>query len=279
MSVDNFIPEIWAARLLASLKKSQVFAQANVVNRDYEGDISQKGDTVRIGGIGAITVKPFTKNTDIDAPEVLSDDMTSLLIDQADYFNFLVDDVDRRQAAVNLLDGAMTEAAYSMSDAGDQFLAGIMASDGTPFVPDETDLSQAGAAYEALVDGGTALSEANVVKASRFVVVPPWYFGLLLKDDRFVKFEAGAADRILFNAQIGQAAGFAVLESNNVPGTSSSSTIIAGHPSATSYAEQISKTEAFRPERRFADAVKGLHLYGGKVIRPTALAVWEATRP
>jgi len=94
--------------------------------------------------------------------------------------------------------------------------------------------------------------------------VPPWYEGLMLKDDRFVvKSGVMPAEQRLLNAIVGQAAGFTVLKSNNVPNTAGAKyKIVAGHPMAWSFAEQASQVEAYRPESRFADAVKGLHLYG-----------------
>lgn len=274
MSVDGFIPEVWSARLLANLHNSLIAAQPRVVNRDYEGDISQKGDTVHIGGIGAVTVKTYTRNADIDAPEVLDDDMDTLVITEGDYFNFAVDDVDARQAAVGLLDGGIAEAAYALAAAADAWLLGEMASDGTAAETSETT-----DAYEALVDFGVQLDEANIPDSGRFAIVPPWWHGILLKDDRFVGAGALAtAGRALLTGQVGEAAGFAILKSNQLPVSSSDYSVIAGHPIATSFADQINKTEAFRPERRFADAVKGLHLYGAKVVRPLGLVVFTATR-
>lgn len=273
MSVDGFIPEIWTARLLAHLETALIAAQAGVVNRDYEGEIAQKGDTVRIGAIGDVTIKTFTKNTDIDAPETLSDDMTSLVIDEADYFNFQVDDVDRRQTAPNLVDAATRNAAYRMAKVADAFVLSDMATDGTDVTTSETE------AYDQLVDLGTALDEADVPSDGRFAIVPAWYYGLLQKDDRFVASGAASAAQTLANGQVGEAAGFRILKSNNGPVSSSDYKVIAGHAIATSYAEQINKVEAYRPERRFADAVKGLHLYGVKVVRPEALAILTASRP
>lgn len=273
MAVDNFIPEVWTARLLAHLETALVFGQPGVVNRDYEGEIAQKGDTVRIGAIGAITVKEYTKNADIDAPETLADDMTSLVISEGDYFNFQVDDVDARQAAVALVDGASRDAAYRMAKKSDLFVATAMVTDGAAVTTAETE------AYDQLVDCATTLDEADVPSESRFAVVPAWFYGLLLKDDRFVASGAAAAAQTLANGQVGEAAGFRVLKSNNTPFDSSDYAVITGHAIATSYAEQINKVEAFRPERRFADAVKGLHLYGAKVIRPEALAILLVSRP
>jgi hypothetical protein len=114
---------------------------------------------------------------------------------------------------------------------------------------------------------------------NRFVVVPAWFHGLLLKDDRFVGAGSIRTDAALANGQVGEAAGFRILKSNNVPNTTGAKyKIIAGHAIATAYVEQIVDLESYKPEKRFGDAVKGLHVYGAKVVRPTALAMLIADK-
>ena len=282
MAIDNFIPEVWSARLLMNLRKFLVYGQAGVVNRDYEGEINQAGDTVRINSIGPVTVGSYVKNTNIGDPETLTDAQQSLLIDQAKYFNFQVDDIDRAQQKPQVMDAAMQEAGYGLRDVADQFIAGLytgvaagntVGDDTTPIVPTKTN------AYEYLVDLATMLTDAKVPQDGRWVVVPPWFYGLLLKDDRFVDASKSGSADALRNGQVGRAAGFDVLQSHNVPNTAGSKyKIIAGHPMAISYAEQINKVEAYRPEKRFADAVKGLHLYGAKLVRPAGIAVLTANK-
>lgn len=279
MSVDTFIPEVWAARLLENLRKAQVFTQAGIVNRDYEGDIANMGDTVRIQAIGAITIGDYVKNADISAPETLTDAETTLLIDQGKFFNFAVDDVDKRQISVNLIDGAMREAAYGLRDVSDKFVAGLYteagSTVGTSAAP-KTNLGTATNAYVHLVALAVELDQQDIPTDGRWVVVPPWFHGKLLQDDRFVKSGVDSAAGTLANGEVGQAAGFRILKSNNVSNNATTWRIPAGTDAAISFAEQINKVEAFRPERRFADAVKGLNLYGAKVIRPAALSVLYA---
>lgn len=278
MSLNNFIPTIWSARLLANLFKSLVYAQTGIVNRDYEGEIQQKGDTVKINGIGPVTVSDYTKNSDINSPETLSDADQVLVIEKQKYFNFQVDDIDRVQQFPSVMDAAMREAAYALADAADQYVAlmhssavaaNLLGDDTTPTVIDT-----GAKAYEALVDLNVLLTDAKIPKSDRWAIVPPWFYGRLLKDDRFVKSGTPAGDAVLRNGEVGKAAGFTILESHNVPNTSATKyKIICGHPMAYSFAEQVNKTEAYRPEKRFADAIKGLHLYGGKLVRNTAIAV------
>ena len=128
-------------------------------------------------------------------------------------------------------------------------------------------------AYEYIVDLGVLLDESDVPLEGRFVVVPAWFHGLLLKDDRFVNTGSRMSDQAIANGEVGEAAGFSILKSNNVPNTAGAKyKIIAGHRIATAYVEQIVDLQTYQPEKRFGDAVKGLHVYGAKVIRPTALA-------
>jgi hypothetical protein len=124
------------------------------------------------------------------------------------------------------------------------------------------------------------LDEASVPTEGRWAVLPPWTHGFLLKDARFIQHDTtGDTDPASRNGMIGRAAGFTLSISNNLPVvTGDDSPVIAGHPSAVSYAEQINKTEAYRPEDSFSDAVKGLHLYGAKVVRPTAIATALASK-
>ena len=124
MSVANFIPTIWSARLLAHLDKAHVYAA--LVNRDYEGEIKNYGDTVKINQIGDVTIKDYTKGKDIDDPEELSGDQNTLTIDQAKYFNFSIDDVDAAQVNPKLMDAAMQRSAYAMNDTTDLFLANLL---------------------------------------------------------------------------------------------------------------------------------------------------------
>jgi N4-gp56 family major capsid protein len=284
-TINNFIPAIWSAQLLVTLKQALVYGQANVINRDYEGEITAYGDTVKINGIGPVTVGDYTKNTNLADPETLTDDSRSLLISQSKSYNFQIDDIDSAQQNPQVMQQAMTEAAYAIARVADQYIAGLytevagtnlIGTVGAPIV-----FTAVTDAYESLVRLGVLLDENNVPEMGRFVVVPPWYHGLLLKDDRFVKAADAASTAARLNGQVGEAAGFTILKSNNVPYLTITTEfkILAGYNGAWSYAEQINDTEAYRPEKRFADAVKGLHLYGAKVTRPTALAVLNVNRP
>lgn len=280
MALNNFIPEVWAAQLLTTLERAHVFAAPGVANRDYEGEIAEAGDTVRINSIGDPTISDYTKNTNLSDPETLTDAQRTLLINQAKSFNFQVDDIDKAQGKGDVMPEAMRRAAFGLRDVVDRYIAALEAdvaaanvvNSGTPVVPNTT----AGTtAYDYLVDLAVKLDEADNPEEGRWVVVPPWFHGRLLKDDRFVKSGTDSAAQALANGVVGEAAGFSVRKSNNVVNTSSANyRILAGAGTlGISFAEQVNKVEGYRPEKRFGDAVKGLHLWGAKVVRPTALAV------
>lgn len=276
MAVTTFIPELWSARLLYALENSHV--AANLVNREYEGQIKQQGDTVHINSIGAVTVNDYTRNADITDPEELTTTDQTLTIDQSKYFNFQIDDVDAAQVAGDMMDTAMQRAAYALSDKADAFLLTTIAAG----VDTNNKVGEGGATvsltkdniYENIVALKTKLDKANVPTAGRYVVVPPEIHALLLMDDRFVKAsDGGTANATLLNGEVGKVAGFTVYMSNNVKWTTDHWEIPASVAYSTTFAEQIVSTEAYRMEKRFADAVKGLHVYGAKVTDGKAVAV------
>lgn len=282
MAVTGFIPKLWSARLLNALDKSHVFA--NVVNRDYEGEIKKMGDTVHINTIGAVTIGTYTQNTDFSSgPETLATTDQTLTIDQAKYFNFQVDDIDAAQAAGDIMDKAMTRAAYGLADASDKYIAGILAgaADATNTVSTSAVALTSSNVYENVVKMRTILDKANVPTAGRWLVIPPEMYALILLDDRFVKTGGEMAEGILRTGLVAQAAGFDIYLSNNCVSANVSEkvtyTITGGVDAAATYAEQIVSTEAYRPEKRFADAVKGLHVYGAKVVDKAQIACLKAT--
>lgn len=264
----NFIPTIWSARLLANMDKSLVALQ--FVNRDYEGEITAYGDTVKINQLGDITIKDYD-GSDIDDPEELSSTQQTLVIDQAKYFNFSVKDVDRAQSNVNLLDGSMQRAGYAMADVIDQDIfgryvqAGIKV--GTEAAPTVIDTPEK--AYDTLVDLGVKLDEKNVPKVGRKIALPAWYFGLLAKDQRFTRDLTILANGVVEGVTVGR---FELLQSNNLATTETGVVhALAGTTQAISFANQIVETEAYRPEKNFSDAVKGLSVWGRKVVQPDCL--------
>ncbi len=292
MSISNFNPTLWSSFFLENLNKTHV--HADVMNRDYEGEL-KLGDNLKINSIGRITVKAYSRqaglggtaasptNAGIDRPEVLNGSALFLSITEADYFNFAIDDVDRWQQKPKIMDEAMAEAAYAMANEVDLFCNSTLQSGvATGSVLTAATIGTGAGdedAYEVLVDLGVKLRE-NDVTGPKWVIVPPWFVGMLQKDPRFVSYGTGPNREDLLNGNIGRAAGFEIKESNNLSGATAGTlavaggvyTILAGSKKAATFAEQIDDMEAFRPQDGFNDAMKGLHIYGAKVVRPYALA-------
>lgn len=284
MALDNFTPEVWAREALRFLRKSLVWAQDGVVNTDYEGEISQYGDRVHINQVGPVNVGDYSKYTPIGNPEQLSSSQRDLVVDQAKFVNFMVDDIDQAQNRPKVMSQAMERAAYKLRDKADQFVAGLYTgvASGNTIGTDASakTISTPPAAYDYMVDLGTKLDESNVPSEGRWLIAKPAFVNLLAKDSRFNSSGDGDSRQVRRNGFSGSAAGFDVMKSNNSP-SATSQKAVAGWPEAISYAEQIplGDMRAYEPEQFFAEAVKGLHLYGGKLVYPEGLAVLHYTLP
>lgn len=272
MSVKNFIASLWSARMLANLDKKLVYG--NCVNKDYEGEIKKQGDRVKVNRMGPVTIKDYTGT--LDDPEELNSTQVELVIDQAKYFNFKVDDVDAAQSNVKLIDKGMERASYAMADVIDTYIASFTKKAaikiGTESTPIEITPAQA---YDSLVDLSVALNTKNVPKAGRFAVLPPWYIGMLTKDPRFTKEYKILANGLVEGAQV---AGFTLWESNNCVVNANKYHVLAGTEMAISYAGQVAEIEAYRPEKSFADAIKGLWVYGAAVFEANAICDFVVTQ-
>ena len=274
MALDNFIPEIWSARLLKHLDEDLVFKQ--LVNTDYEGEIRNVGDTVRVNRIGDIVVGSYTKDGEIGAPQQLSGEQLVLTIDQFKYFNFYVDDIDAAQQNPKTMDDAMNRAAFALAKEVDEYIAGLYTKAGV-----KLDNSGAGYQigtltgqknpYDLVVDIVEQMDTHNIPGAGRWIVIPPWFHAALLKSEEYKL----AFQDYKTTGEIPVIAGIKVLMSTNLPIVKISnvnhSVMLAGTNMAISFAQQLNKVEAYRPEKRFADAVKGLLLFGAKVFYPESL--------
>jgi hypothetical protein len=347
MAFNNFTPIIWDAQLLVTLDKSLVYAGAPCSNRDYEGDITAYGSSVKITSIQDPTISTYVKGVDLAGAEDITDSSQTLTIDQANSFNFGIDDIDKAQVrnAGGAMDEATRRAAFGLRDKADQFAAAKMAAAaGVSLGAVDASTTASNVYDQVLVPASVALDQANIPEELRWIVLPPAVYGKLQLDSRFIRQnESGTA--ALHNGQVGDAAGFTIYKSNNAPfgathvitdavGTSGAFTItsalgqwrqsdvgsaisgtgvgasskvvsvtpngvtatvsvansaavntavtvavgtsqlvIAGTSLAHSFAQQILETKAYSPEKRFGDALKGLHVFGSKVIRPAALVV------
>lgn len=267
MAISNFISTVWSENLLKQLDRKYI----GVLNcaREYEGDIKNQGAIVKICGVGDVTVSDYTKNSDMSAPETLSDTARLLNINKAKYFNFQIDDVDRAQANPKLMDAAMKKAAAALANAADTYVYSLY-----PDASDTVEVTEvtAESIINSIIDLKTALMQADVMDSDDIVIeVSPSVAGILLK----AKIEISTNNYdALETGLLGRIAGCKVYVTNNLfVDEDNYHKCFVRTKRAIAFAEQISEVEAYRPEKRFADAVKGLHLYGAKVIYPKEFKV------
>ena len=269
MALTNFISTVWSETLLSHMDKKYI-AVANC-NREFEGDIKNRGDRVKICGIGDINIFDYTKNVEFenDAQE-LSDVTKTLMIDQAKAFNFRIDDIDRAQSEPRLMDAAVKNAAAALANTADKYIFSLCSKAGNSITSSATIENILGL----IIDARTKLLEANVCDPGDIVVeVSPAVGSLILKN----KINVANTDTVLESGCIGYVAGCKVYVSNNVVVEGNVHKCMARSKRAIAFAEQLSEIDAYRPEKRFADAVKGLHLYGAEVIYPSEMVRLDLT--
>ena len=264
------MPTIWSAKLFQELDKAHVLVP--LCNREYEGEISNYGDQVKINAVGDITVSNYAPNVTEISPQQLDAQQTVLEIDKAKFFAFYIDDVDNAQTKPKLMGEAMRKAAYALADDADQYIETFHASAGSSYQTADGKIANA---LNIVSMAARRLDERNVPSQGRWMAISPWFHQKLLLNGIFQTQGSIDASRMYVNGYIGRALGFDFYMSNNLS-TSSAGTVIgynmmAGTSRAISFAEQVVKMEAYRPENSFSDAVKGLHVYGAKVIDPNAL--------
>lgn len=284
MSLDNFIPTIWSGNFLSAFQKASVFTSPGIINRNWEGEIRDKGDRVKLTQIGDPSISDYTKNSSTLTFETLEDASLFLEINQCKSFSFAIDDVDKAQANGDVMALAMERAAYKMKDTVDAFIAGLHASAGvtsglgTTAAPLTVTAKATSGSNISMVEFLSivqqALDDANCPTDGRFIVLPPKIRAKLnLGAIMSVTNNATQTQTAFTNGMIGQAMGFSIYVSNNVVNTSAAKyKILAGVNQAITYAEQINKVEALRIQAAFSDGLKGLMLYGAKVVQPYGLA-------
>ena len=272
MAITNFIPTVWSENLLTSLDKYYIGVAH--CNREFEGDIQNQGSSVKICGVGDMTIGNYKKDTDMSTPQTLSDTAAELVISQAKYFNFQVDDIDRTQCNPKLLDAAMKNAASALANEADRYIFSLYNEAGIniDYTPDiETKKTNI---IDNILYARELLYNNDVINSDDVVIeITPAIATLLIKEqaDRF-----SYNNSVLETGCIGTIAGCKVFVSNNVAyegGSISTSYCYIRSKRSIAFAEQLSEVEAYRPEKRFADAVKGLHLYGAKVVYPKELVL------
>lgn len=287
----NFIPEIWSGKLIENFYDATVLAA--ISNTDYEGEIRNMGDTVNIRTTPEITIKTYVKGQTLsvenpDKPKL------QLVIDKGEYFACVEDDVDKVQADINLMDTWSKDASERMKIKIDQRVltdilpdiaaankgasAGRISSNinlgttGTPAALTKDGASSTIPVLDYLVDMGTVLDEANCPEGGRFVVIPAKMAGMIKKSDLRDASLSGDGTSILRNGRLGMIDRFTVYVSHNLSVSSGKYSIIAGHKMGFTFASQMTNMETIRSETTFGNIIRGLQVYGYKVVKPEALA-------
>ncbi len=265
MAIASFIPQVWGARLQQNLQKSLVFG--TLCNRNYEGDIAQWGDTVHINTLNDISVKSYTPGIDLDDPEQLTGTDAVLKIDHGAYYNFYLNDVDAAQARADVMDAAMRNAAQQLAVDAENYIISIIRQEAgvKPTLPMPSE--EEGGLYALLLEMKQVMDGNNVPRYDRKLILAPELESALLLDNRFIT-GSSEADARLAEGAIGRALGFDIYISNCLE-----SEFVIMIPDAVTFANQITRVEAYRPEKGFYDGVKGLCLSGAKVTMPKAVCI------
>ena len=278
MSVASFIPEIWNASLLLEFREQAL--AASVTNRDYEGD-ARVGNTVVINTAADVAIKDYAAgaggNPRTTEPDPVAADDQKLLIDQEKNFDFLVDDIDRRQAAGSM-DAYTQSAGLGLAEDADRFLltlaeAGAHADnqlDGSGDAPTTGD-----DAFDILADLRKALNKKSVPRGNRVAFINAEFARHLYSADaKLTSVDVSGDSAGLREATLGRLLGFRIIESENLPETDDPQ-VVAWYQPTVAFVSQITDTEAMRAEASFSDRLRGLHVYGGRVIRPVGVATWN----
>lgn len=281
MAITNFIPEIWSDELLDRWEAENVFA--NLVSRKYEGD-ARKGNVVHLTGVVAPTIKNYKTGALSDGSggtisrttkaDEISDTGVDLLIDQEKSFDFKVHDIDKVQAAGSLTD--YTDAAGDgLASDSDTFIAAMLATNGTAMTA--AAVTTAAQAWDQIVEARKLLQKAKVPAANRVLAINAEFEALLLKNDaKITSFDTSGDSNGLRNATLGNLLGFRVVSAANMAEQTKPG-FIAFHQNAAAFVSQLDTIEPMRDNDSFADRIRGLHVYGGKVVKAAGVRVFTAS--
>ena len=287
---SKFIPELWSGKLVTKFYAATVFGE--IANTDYEGEIKKFGDKVNIRTTPDITIRDYKKGQKLvyenpESPAVV------LNVDKGKYFGCVCDDVDAFQADVSKLNDWATDAGEQMkisidtgvladiyadahasnkgASAGTKSAGFYLGVTGTPIGITK------GTILDYIVDCGTVLDEQNIPESDRWMVIPAWMAGMILKSDLKDASLSGDSQSTLRNGRIGQIDRFMLYISNNLTavtdGAYSAYNIMFGHKSALTFAAQLTETDSLNAESTFGQLIRGLQVYGYEVIKPESMGV------
>ena len=288
-----FLPSVYSKKVMNFFRKASVIEA--ITNTDYAGEISSFGDSVKIIKEPVISVSDYTRNTDT-TQTMLTDQEITLVVDSAKAFKFIVDDIESNMSHVNFKEIASSSAAYALKDSYDAAVLATMFAGCSATTPNHilgadsaTDLAAgvfdgSGAAdlgasetdpLDLMARMARLLDEQNVPEEGRwFVASPDFYEVLGQSSSKLLSVDYNAGQGSIRNGLVssGKLRGFDMYKSNNIAATSNAAgKCLAGHISSTATANTILSTEVLRDQTSFGDIVRGLHVYGAKVLRDEAI--------
>lgn len=271
MAVTYFIPELWSAYILERYVAANVFGA--LLDRKYEGEAT-KGNTIHIPGVVAPSVKDYKAAGRTTSADPISDTGVDLLIDQEKNIDFYVDDIDNAQANTNLLPLYTDAAGDSLATDADQFIANMLVTNAT--VLSGTVPTTGDGAFTVFLNARKALNKANVPDdGMRVAVVNAEMEALLLgADSKLTAYDTSGDTNGLRNATVGKLLNFRTVTSNNLPDTDTPQAVFF-HQRAAAFVSQIDEMEGMRAQDKFADRVRGLHVYGGKVVKAAGVLAFN----
>jgi hypothetical protein len=296
MSLAAFIPsEIMNQVILHNLNRDLVAVDA--ISRDYEGLLAGGGDSVKIPYIQTVTASTYTRDSTLTYSG-LGGTSTTLSVDQQRYFAYSVDFANEAQAAANVANEIFMQASWTLRDAADAYLLKTLyVADALTISGTTGSASYLGAAADAVkvygygtgsLNGSGALAylgrmsqrldEANVPTDQRWAIVPPWFHSYLVQEKCLTSTSTDGNDAYS-NGRVGRAYGMDIRVSTNLTNaTAAASEIVAGHKTAVQFAGKLVNSEIIKLETKFAEGVRGLYLYGAKVVQPYAVCLGYVTQ-
>ena len=278
----NWAPAIYSQKVLKFFRTASVVE--DITNTDYAGEIENFGDTVKIIKEPTITVSSYTRGS-VLSPQDLQDDQLTLVVDQGNAFAFKVDDIEERQSHVNWESLATSSGAYALKNEFDtNVVAAMVSGAGTTVGSDGSGQDVGFGSGEVdpvniLANHARRLNSSDVPEENRWFLAPPQFWEQAGQTSSKLMDSSVTGDGAspLRNGRIhaGKIQGFSCYMTNNFAASSTSNyyKVLSGHMSAVATASHIAKTEVVRDPDSFADIVRGLHVFGRKVIRSKGLLV------
>lgn len=271
MAYQNFIPTVWAAQINRELERLQVFAED--CNRQYEGDVSKMGDSVRILGVGKPKITETTdKNITLSDAEDVADTSVTMNINHIAYFNYKVDDIDKRQMKPDgVMQALSSETSEGLANVMDKYIANF-ANDKAAKLLDTAAVQITKDNVLNVIDNGLkALYKNDVSMQTKVTLTVSPDFYMILKQ-AYVALDTDNSN-MLKNGRVGMYGNVHVKMSNNCYESGGNQKLMLRTDRAVAFVNPMTHTEAYRPEKKFSDAVKGFILYDSKIVRPKELVV------